>query len=69
MNKNNCYKSNQIKYYCSNYRTTNGSNQFTTKGNIKKISIYNARIVYLKEEDKYYFFIKKLKKSNNILLN
>ena len=46
MNKKNCFISNQIYYYCSNYRTTVGSTKNTSKGNIKKISICYARIVY-----------------------
>lgn len=54
MNKKNCIKSNNIYYYCSNYRTTVGSNKYTSKGNIKKVSLCYARIVYFKDEDNFY---------------
>ena len=56
MNKDSCFNSNQIRYYfryyCSNYRTTIENNLYASKGNIKKISICNTRIVFLKDEDK-----------------
>ena len=44
MNIKNFFKSNQIYYYFSNYRTTVGNTKYTSKGNIKKIQKIKARI-------------------------
>jgi len=52
-NKTQLNKSKNVSYYCSLHRTTK-DNDNSLKENKKRISRCNARIVYIKDERKYY---------------
>ena len=43
-----------IYYYCINHRTMKESNVLNSKGKIKRISLCNARIIYVKNNDEFY---------------
>ena len=55
MTKNkNAFISDKITYYCSLHITTKNCSDRTAKGYLKRKSLCNARIVYLKETNEYY---------------
>ena len=45
---------NYIYYYCSNHRTMKNSKELNSKGNIKRVSYCNSRIVYDKQMKEFY---------------
>ena len=44
----------KIYFYCTNHRTLKDSNEFNSKGLPKRISLCNARIVYVKGKNEFY---------------
>ena len=45
---------NNIYYYCINHRTLKNSAQINSKGEKKRVSFCNARIIYVKNKDQFY---------------
>ena len=43
-----------IYFYCINHRTLKNSSEINSKGNPKRMSFCNARIIYIKNKDEFY---------------
>ena len=44
----------KVYYYCNNHRTLKDSNELTSKGLRKRVSLCNARIIYIKSKKEFY---------------
>ena len=45
---------NNIYYYCINHRTLKNSTESNKKGETKRISLCNARLIYVKDIEEFY---------------
>ena len=54
--KDEILKYNNSYYYCNNHRTTKTSEKLDKDGHKERINIYNSKIKYEKDKDRYIFY-------------